>query len=386
MDINRNNYEAYLLDLMEGRLSALESQQVRDFLRLNPDYAEGMNDENTWCLDSDAIVFEEKNRLKKEFPDHSTSLNSSNFDMFSIARLEGDLSPGQEADHELLVTHNSEMKKEWGSWRQTKLVAETILYNGKEKLVKTTGHRNRVIWISVISAAAAVAMIITLIRVPPDLTDPTSAGSETIVESLDEAASLENSGEAGLSDQKEPVVSPVILASDPVSLSIKKHQDPPELTGRDQVPAKSVLKADSTSRTIQEDKIQASPLKLGMFQAYQESIVEAGFYDLITELDILPPSPQTGSVTLAQLSEKGLRQTYKEFVEEKDISLLTIASAGVDGINRLTGSDLSLNLSRDEGGKVSGFRFRSNRHVGSFPRGQSRLVLRACNFFLWCCL
>ena len=40
MDINRNNYEAWLLDLIEGSLSAEEVQEVRDFLhaesRLRP--------------------------------------------------------------------------------------------------------------------------------------------------------------------------------------------------------------------------------------------------------------------------------------------------------------------------------------------------------------
>ena len=57
MDINRNNYEAFLLDLAEGRLNAEESQQVRDFLMLNPDCATGLEPEHTWFLEPGSISF-----------------------------------------------------------------------------------------------------------------------------------------------------------------------------------------------------------------------------------------------------------------------------------------------------------------------------------------
>ena len=71
-------------------------------------------------------------------------------------------------------------------------------------------------------------------------------------------------------------------------------------------------------------------------------------------------------------AERGLGHVYREFVKEKDISLLSIASAGVEGINRITGSELSLNLSRDDDGEVSGFRFKGNRMSVDAPLEKSK--------------
>ena len=82
MDINRNNYEAFLLDLAEGRLNAEESQQVRDFLMLNPDCATGLEPEHTWFLEPGSISFPGKDRLKRGFPDQDSELAGSDFGLF----------------------------------------------------------------------------------------------------------------------------------------------------------------------------------------------------------------------------------------------------------------------------------------------------------------
>ncbi len=69
MDINRNNYEAWLLDLLEGSLSEEEVQEVRDFLLLNPDCALGFDDFEPWILEAEEISFPGKAKLRKELPD-----------------------------------------------------------------------------------------------------------------------------------------------------------------------------------------------------------------------------------------------------------------------------------------------------------------------------
>ncbi len=73
-----------------------------------------------------------------------------------------------------------------------------------------------------------------------------------------------------------------------------------------------------------------------------------GSYDRIEPLDLPLLQAYSNQFLEDQNSEDGLRQAYREFAEEKNISFLSIASAGVEGINRLAGSDVSLNVSRDE--------------------------------------
>lgn len=334
MEINRNNYQAYLLDLMEGRLTSEDSRKLRDFLLLNPDCDEGLNENHTWYLEPGTMSFEGKENLKKVFPDHLTPVTSSNFELLSIARLEGDLSSQQVKDHDRLVDVDAGKRKEWETWKMTRLRGSNIVYSEKDRLIKTPARPVRALWISVISAAAVAAMLITISRTMPVPEDPA-----TIIPRV----SIDTSEESPL--EQIPSESPVILADEPASLSIKKHQEPPELTGRKLTPSESLVKSDSVSKIIHEKKIESRPLKQAMIQAYPDAAIRTVQFDQIAHLDLPPVSSQSGSRTL---------------IRERDFSLLAIANAGIKGINRLTGSDLSLNVSRDDAGEVSGFRFESS--------------------------
>ena len=66
----------------------------------------------------------------------------------------------------------------------------------------------------------------------------------------------------------------------------------------------------------------------------------------------------------------GLQEIVEDYVEEKNFSLWKIADAGIKGINKLAGSDISLLASRDEDGEVSGFKLKSKRFSLSRPIGQ----------------
>lgn len=354
MEINRNNYEAYLLDLIEGRLNVEDTRRVRDFLLMNPDCAGGLEEDQLWFLEPETVSFHGKEQLKKEFPNPESVLTDSNFDLFSIARIEGDLTREQKAHHAHLVEEDGEKLQEWRAWEQTKLVGETIRFNRKEQLKKKGKLNPGVIWLSAVASAAAIALVILLIRTIPVAINMEMAELPAVDQTI---KGVSEAGPVPVSEDQVPLV----LASEPVTLSIKKHQEPPELTGKDKGTGVEQVKIDSTVQEVFERKVQTQPVKLSMMESHHLQVPEKGHYDRIVPLDLPPVYAQSNSTAWAQFSEKGLRQSYKDFVREKDISLLTIANAGINGINFLAGSDLSLNLSRDEEGEVSGFRFRSNR-------------------------
>ncbi len=169
MDINRNNYEAWLLDLIEGSLSAEEVQEVRDFLMLNPDCALGLDDVEPWILEAEKISFSGKAGLRKELPHHESIVSEDGFDLFSIAMMEGDLTENQEKEYLQMLNDDDEKLKEWLLWKQIRLSGKTILFDHKGELKKRVFPRSRVIWISIASAAAAVVLFFTLFRVEPGL-------------------------------------------------------------------------------------------------------------------------------------------------------------------------------------------------------------------------
>ncbi len=339
MDINRDNYEAWLLDLIEGRLTAEQVQQVRDFLLLNPHCTVNLDEIEPWVLEKETISFAGKSGLRRVLPDQDSMLSESGFDLFSIARMEGDLSDRQVEDHQRLLESDDEKLKEWQAWKRTRLVGEAVPFKGKRDLKRRSAPRSRVIWISVASVAAAITLFFAIFTADQGLTGPEEAlPVEAEVELPESNGVVPVTTEESVTEQ-----SPAIMASEPAILIIRKHHDPPELTGE---------KKDTVPVGIQEEKLRPGPLKVAMLETVFMNQTEEGIYDRIEPLD-LPPLPV--------YTEKGIRPFYREFLDERDISLLTIANAGIEGINFLAGSDFSLDLSRDGKGDVSGFRFRSER-------------------------
>jgi len=359
MEINKNNYEAYLLDLMEGNLSLEDQQKLRDFLQLNPDCAMLHDLSGPWILEDHKVIFSGKELLKKEFPNSESTLTASNFDLFSIARMEGDLTLAQEVEHKAMVEKDARRRTEWKQWQQTKLLTRVVEYQGKDELKKSNGLRRRIIWLSVISAAAAVTLLISLFRMDTALPE-----MEVAVETPDQVPVAEDQ-----QSDPGPAVSTmeeaIAAADEPVMFSIKKNPDRP---------VESVIESESRKEDQTEDSllnllprdVESRPVRLASYEVYGGELIKMSEYDQIKPLDLPPSDIHLSSLSLAQISEIDLQQAFDNYTEEKDISLLSVANAGIKGINRLTGADISLMASRDDEGDVSGFRLKSKRF--SFTR------------------
>jgi len=377
MKINRNNYEAYLLDLLEGRLSGEEQQMVRDFLLLNPDCAGPVSDLEAWVLGQREVCFPDREKLKKTLPEADSELTDASFDLFSIARLENDLSPEQERVHEKMVTNDRMKRREWNLWQRTKLAPPRVLFPGKKRLKKRKEISRPVIWMSVISAAAVIALLITLLK--------TDQGTINAPEPrpMKESALLESHPDKGVVGEDElQQETPVViqesekLANEPVTLSIKKNPDPPELTGLEAGKKHSGrstegrLPQTESRDTITHTGSQSNlPERIRMAGLYHTNlhILDQGTYDRITPLQLPPGSIHMTSLSLAQLSSIDLQQLFEEFTRENEISIWSLANSGIKGINRITGADISFLAHKDEEGDVSGVQFRSRRFSLSTP-------------------
>ena len=351
MDINRDNYEAWLLDLIEGNLSSNQIQQVGDFLLLNPDCADGLNGVEPWILETDLISFSGKASLRKEFPHPESQASEVGFDLLSIAMMEGDLTEVQEQDFSQMINGDDEKMKEWLLWKQIRLQDKAILFEKKGALKRRPLPRSRVIWISIASAAAAALLFFTLIRLDQDI-NPSSLlplEAESDLKSRIDPKTSEPLEKQRISEE-ESSNKPTPVAGKGTIFSVIKHQDPPELIGE---------MRDSSHTVPNEAKLQERPLKVVILDRGLSPHTDHGSYDRITAFDLQDLTANMELEEEYMYSENGLRQSYRQFVEEKDISLLSIASAGVEGINQFTGSELSLDVSRNEKGEAKRFRFRS---------------------------
>lgn len=125
MKININNYESFLIDLLEGNLSQETEKEVRAFLLAHPEVQEELDLLADGEMDLPNITFDQKNKLKK-IPFQQTSSDSGFFQEACVAKIEGTLTPQEEALFNEAVAEDKLKAKE------LHLFEKTILPKGNE--------------------------------------------------------------------------------------------------------------------------------------------------------------------------------------------------------------------------------------------------------------
>lgn len=133
MEVNRLNYEMFIVDYLEGNLPKDIEQAVLAFLKLNPDIETEINSLTEYILTPELIQFENKKSLKKNLQTDIPGL--SKFQQLSIAYLEEDISK-QEYEHLNLLLKNSKKNREEHKYIQkTKIKPDiSITYPNKKEL------------------------------------------------------------------------------------------------------------------------------------------------------------------------------------------------------------------------------------------------------------
>lgn len=130
MIINRNNYELYLVDYLDGNLSKDMMQQVKQFLAINQDIREEFD-----CFNDNATVipevnFNEKKQLKK-IPFFSSDANSEFFQQQCVAKIENLLNNEESAAFDEVIKNDKTKQKEYDQFAKTKLTPEHLIFNEK---------------------------------------------------------------------------------------------------------------------------------------------------------------------------------------------------------------------------------------------------------------
>jgi len=365
-----------LLDLLEGRLSAEEEQQLNGFLKSHPELGADMPDLALFCLEKEELSFPARDQLRKEIPMAGTILSDANFDLFSIARMEGDLSRSQEEEHQSMVDREPVKLEEWNAWLKTRLVPGQIQFPGKKNLKRRKLAGGRVLWLGVMSVAATLTLLLILLRMNPQQSGP---GLSEVIPADRPAmeASPAPITEAPMVESEE---APATRVEEPSTAREEQTPKAPEeetpLTRVEQ-PLLAVVETQVSEGDLQESKageanselLKPGPVRITAQQITHPELISMKHSDRIEPLKVAPVSPNLASLSVMQLAEMDRQELFLEISEEYNISLMSLANAGIKGINKVTGSDISLLASRDEEGSVSGFRLRSKRFSVTSPLG-----------------
>jgi len=156
MQINRNNYEAYLLDYMEGTLDGKGRGELALFFRQNPDLRVDLDGyESAHLMPDNNLVYEEKQLLKRLEVKAFGSIHQENYEEWITTFLEGDLSPDGQDEYDGFVKLNPAVQQEIAVFKSTFLVPDqSIIYRSKEGLKKKVPfyYRTVILWPSAIAA------------------------------------------------------------------------------------------------------------------------------------------------------------------------------------------------------------------------------------------
>lgn len=158
--INRQNYEAYLIDYMDGTLSLELRSEVEDFLRRNPDVEQELDALADMHLSPNDTRFEAKELLRRR-PEAELD-NMSEIDYLCIAEFEGIIAPDEAQRLQQLAQHSQQAASTQRIYAATKLKPDLeVVFPNRAALKRNSRPATlRWLWTSAAAAAAAAVLVV----------------------------------------------------------------------------------------------------------------------------------------------------------------------------------------------------------------------------------
>lgn len=340
MEIHRNNYEAYFLDYLEGRLSEQEIALLLAFLEKNPDLEDELYQFENITLKEHDINLKNKEVMFKSTEDYP-SVNEQNFPEFCVAHFENQLGQKGEQMLKRYLELNPSLIKEYNLYGKVFLEADSAQrMPGKSQLRHITFSPARR-WMLTASAVAAI-LLFALLLLP--------LRNKTIT-LQPQTAAVNASNQA-----QTPVTAPVVAQAP----TVKKGNRALTKTFR-KSPVVASVPADSINGP-QVGEVRENILLAALAPVEVHSLGNAaGKPDLLPARIILLEKPVKGSrdnheyeplfdYALAEVRNK-MKDRIPSGNDNGKLSWWGIAEYGVKGFNQLTGSNLRLERRTDNNGK-----------------------------------
>lgn len=347
MDINRNNYEHFLLDYLEGRLSPDQRKIVDRFLKFNPDLADEFASLNIQKVKPEEIEYSQKKNLKKYIPVPEDVFSPDNFEMFAIAFLEGDLTKMQKKAFNNHLFKHPELNQQLDRLRNTHIEPPQIEYPRKNKLKKSDQKTVFLRYMAPVAAAAAVLLMIFI-----NLPETDNIEEVASVEMPDKNPNnkvedeTENNEEAPTNIRQRATINVIKNNKALVPASSFKKEN--------EVVEKNENKKPVQSTTDKNEKRRIASLQVSSNITSQLSVK----YDRIQLNPIDPPTINLSSVSVQDVARNQINRVTNALQNEDEL-LVSLVSNGLKELNKRAGTEAEILASRNEEGDIKGVYFKS---------------------------
>jgi len=362
IDINRNNYEEYFLDFLDGKLSPSDENLLMLFLNENPDLKSETELFETYEVFTENVYLENKSGLKKS--GILSNVTSNNFDELCIARIEGDLKKRETVEFDKFITENEKREKEYNLYRLTKIQADNfVVFQNKENLKKREKKafvlKSNYQWISI--AASIIILLAIYLFIPKE-----KGNNKLPVAELDKSIKVES---LPVTDNEAKKVNKLSdLNSNKINTEEKSFN------------SEKILKEKSNNDSEKDEII---PREINQLAYLTPAEIKFDFNKNKADKNIIYVDINIIYVDIYKGQEKVeidkkyisfksyLAGTFNKRVLKKEgknkIEFFDIAQASVKGLNKLTRSNMSLERLYDKDGNPNKTEFNSRLIAFSAP-------------------
>ncbi len=354
MKPDRSNYEIWLIDYLDGNLDDQAIAGLFEFLEENPDLKEEFDELSGYSLVPPDIAFNQKSTLKKTCKD----LTDDQFDYLCVAVSENDLTDEQEKELHDIITRDSSKAGRYSVISRLRLKPPNLQYKYKYRLRKLTIAGKAIRYSAIgLSAAASVLIIFTLMRHNPvetpgiQVTELISDTARQVVNHPEVIRPVGQDENAGVNTEKADI-----------NIAV------------DNFPAghEKVINSDTLSR---EPLVTQSASDTGYWQ--QAPRVEIDKVSYLSGVDISTGISGAGLIAINTEDinypvfdeAPGINDRFARFFREKilhsenptygELKAYEIADAGINGLNKLLGWNMSLEENKDDNGDIASIHFSS---------------------------
>lgn len=358
--INKNNYEAFFLDYIEGSLDAEQISALMLFVVDHPELKEELQGLEMIKLKPDTqIRFGEKKLLKKPVVNAVGQINKNNYQEFFAAASENDLNESDSKNLQQFLRSNPDLQKEYELILLCRLQPDaSIVFADKDLLKKTpliSLPLKRLYYGMAIAASLALLIGLGLLFDPaPDVQEIRPQMKPFMVEELPEPKTqlpiISGKNESMATVRKEITKESPEMAA-PLHKSYQSEREILALNRLATIPAHERLKVTRNKREPMNKRVYFSNNYTNITIA--QNIRHA---EIIPDENVVQKLLAQGSAVVKEIfrpEDNNIR------IRTDALDLWKIADAGINGFARLTDSDLEFRKKKDDDGNVVAFALES---------------------------
>lgn len=330
MKIDKNNYEAFFLDFVEGKLDNSSTLEMLAFLRNHPELKSELESFSDVRLESSDESYQDKGFLKKmNFT--NTLVTHRNFEDFCIAYYEKILTPEDAEKLEAFLEAHPDKKKDFLQYGKVMLKADKHLIFGSKGLLlkKSKGAVVRTIILRWTAVAAGIVLAISIFYKSP-VKDNLIPENKTVVINSPKA-------------EYNTVDTPKSVAEKPVRIDKSKNS----------YPVKPIYTVEAKTEVREGNLQYLEPIAI----ASVKSISELKRPELILSAENhFKEDAAKEDLELYKYAQNFIRKNVLKNSDSrktsKKITLWNIAEVTLKGYNQLTENEIILHKETDENGKI----------------------------------